>query len=190
MNQAPVQSDADLWAAVRLGDGAAFETIYRRHADAVYNYAFRRTGSWAQAEDITSMVFLEAWRRRVDAQLTNPYVLPWLYGITNNLCRRQWRTLMRFQRMLTKLPNNHVEPDPADEVVSRLDDERRMRLALEVVNHLSPDEQDVLALCVWAELSYADAAVALGLPIGTVRSRLSRARQKLRSESLANEEDE
>lgn len=183
-----MESDVELWAAVRLGDGAAFETIYQRHADAIYNYAFRRTGSWAQAEDITSMVFLEAWRRRVDAQLTTPLVLPWLYGIASNLCRRQWRTLMRFQRMLTKLPSNHVEPDPAEGVVSRLEDERRMRVALEAVRDLNQDEQDVIALCVWSDLTYAEAAAALGLPIGTVRSRLSRARQKIRRQTTPHEE--
>jgi RNA polymerase sigma-70 factor (ECF subfamily) len=116
-------------------------------------------------------------------------VLPWLYGIANNVCRRQWRTGARFQRMLLRLPNGHVEPDLADAVVSRLDDERRMRAALHAMRHLNPDEQDVIALCVWSDLGYAEAAMALGIPIGTVRSRLSRARQKLRRETTAEGEE-
>jgi RNA polymerase sigma factor (sigma-70 family) len=190
VNQAPAESDADLWASVRRGDSAAFERVYQRHADAIFNYAFRRTSSWAHAEDVTSMVFLEAWRRRNDTELTTQLVLPWLYGIANNICRRQWRTLMRFQRMLAKLPKDQAEPDPADAVVSRLEDERRMRAALEAVRDLSLDEQDVIALCVWSGLGYAEAAVALGVPIGTIRSRLSRARQKLRRETTTMEEEQ
>jgi RNA polymerase sigma factor (sigma-70 family) len=68
----------------------------------------------------------------------------------------------------------------ADDADARLDDERRMRGVLKSLGRLPGREQDVLALCAWADLSYEEAAVALGVPVGTVRSRLSRARARLR----------
>ncbi|HEX6444559.1 MAG TPA: RNA polymerase sigma factor [Streptosporangiales bacterium] len=174
------RSDADLWAMVGRDDPSAFGELFERHADAVYNHCFRRTGSWSTAEDLTSAVFLDAWRRRREVTLTTESLLPWLLAVANNDVRNQQRALWRRRRLVAKLPTAVVTPDPADEAAERVDDERAMQRVLKVFRKLTPDEQDVLALCVWAELSYADAAVALGVPVGTVRSRLARARQQLR----------
>lgn len=174
------RSDADLWAMVGRDDPSAFGELFERHADAVYNHCFRRTGSWSTAEDLTSAVFLDAWRRRREVTLTTESLLPWLLAVANNDVRNQQRALWRRRRLVAKLPTAVVTPDPADEAAERVDDERAMQRVLKVFRKLTPDEQDVLAMCVWAELSYADAAVALGVPVGTVRSRLARARQQLR----------
>lgn len=176
----PGGTDGELWRKAAKGDPSAFGALFERHADAVYNHCFRRTGSWSAAEDLASVVFLEAWRRRRDVSLSGESILPWLLAVANNVVRNRDRSLRRHRRLLTKLPPAVVAPDPADEAVSRVDDERAMRRVLQVFSRLLPDEQDVLALCVWAGLSYTDAAVALGVPVGTVRSRLSRARDHLR----------
>jgi RNA polymerase sigma-70 factor, ECF subfamily len=173
-------SDGDLWHNAAEGDPSAFGALFERHSDAVYNHCFRRTGSWEAAEDLASVVFLEAWRRRRDVSLSGESILPWLLAVANNVVRNRDRSLRRHRRLLAKLPAAVVAPDPAEEAVSRVDDERAMRRVLQVFTRLLPDEQDVLALCVWAGLSYTDAAVALGIPVGTVRSRLSRAREHLR----------
>ncbi|MBO0827287.1 MAG: sigma-70 family RNA polymerase sigma factor [Streptosporangiales bacterium] len=174
------RGDAELWAMVGRDDPSAFGELFERHADAVYNHCFRRTGSWSTAEDLTSAVFLDAWRRRHEVTLTTESVLPWLLAVANNDVRNQRRALWRRRRLIAKLPHAVVAPDPADEAAERIDDERAMQRVLKVFRKLTAGEQDVLALCVWAELSYADAAVALGVPVGTVRSRLARARQQLR----------
>lgn len=174
------RSDAELWAQVTNDDPSAFGELFERHADAVYNHCFRRTGSWSTAEDLTSAVFLDAWRRRHEVTLTTESVLPWLLAVANNDVRNQQRALWRRRRLVARLPAGVVQPDPADEAAERVDDEQAMKRILRVFRKLTADEQDVLALCVWAELSYADAAVALGIPVGTVRSRLARARQQLR----------
>lgn len=174
------RSDAELWTQVARDDPSAFGELFERHADAVYNHCFRRTGSWSTAEDLTSAVFLDAWRRRREVTLTTESVLPWLLAVANNDVRNQQRALWRRRRLVAKLPAAVVQPDPADETAERVDDERAMQRILRVFRKLTPDEQDALALCVWAELSYADAAVALGVPVGTVRSRLARARQQLK----------
>jgi RNA polymerase sigma factor (sigma-70 family) len=173
-------TDGELWRSAAKGDPSAFGALFERHADAVYNHCFRRTGSWEAAEDLASVVFLEAWRRRRDVSLSGESILPWLLAVANNVVRNRDRSLRRHRRLLAKLPPAVVAPDPADEATSRVDDERAMRRVLQVFTRLLPDEQDVLALCVWAGLSYSDAAVALGIPVGTVRSRLSRAREHLR----------
>jgi RNA polymerase sigma-70 factor (ECF subfamily) len=173
-------TDGELWRTAAGGDPSAFGALFERHSDAVYNHCFRRTGSWEAAEDLVSVVFLEAWRRRREVSLGGESILPWLLAVANNVVRNRERSLRRHRRLLAKLPRTMVAPDPADEAVSRVDDERAMRRVLEVFTRLLPDEQDVLALCVWAGLSYAAAAVALGVPVGTVRSRLSRAREHLR----------
>jgi len=174
-------TDADLWSRVGNHDPAAFRLVFERHSEAVYNHCFRRTASWSSAQDLTSAVFLEAWRRRRDVRLSEGSILPWLLAVANNACRNRDRSLRRQRRLLAKLPAAMITPDLADEVAGRIDDERAMSRVLEVWSQLTAPEQDVFALCVWAQLSYAEAAVALAVPIGTVRSRLSRARDHLRA---------
>jgi RNA polymerase sigma-70 factor (ECF subfamily) len=172
-------SDAVLWARSQSGDPDAFGLLFERHAKAIYNYCFRRVGDWATAEDLLSTVFLEAWRRR-DKALPPDKVLPWLYGIATNVVRNRRRTERRYAAALRRMPRPLPEPDYADSVAERADDERRMAQPLSLVASLPKREQDVLVLCVWMELSYEDVAFALGIPVGTVRSRLSRARARLR----------
>jgi RNA polymerase sigma factor (sigma-70 family) len=172
-------SDADLWAFSRAGDADAFGLLFERYASPIYNYCFRRIGNQATAQDLLSVVFLEAWRRR-DKELPPDKVLPWLYGIATNVVRHQRRSERRFAAALSRLPAGDTEPDFADNSAVRLDNERQAEQALRLLGTLPQREQDVLVLCVGMELSYEDAALALDLPVGTVRSRLSRARARLR----------
>jgi RNA polymerase sigma-70 factor (ECF subfamily) len=171
--------DSVLWSRSRAGDADAFGLLFERHAKAIYNYCFRRVGDWATAEDLLSIVFLEAWRRR-DKELSPDKVLPWLYGIATNVLRNRQRSERRFAAALGRIPEPQPEPGYSDIADERLDDERQMRKALTLIAQLPRHEQDVFALCGWSEMSYEDAALALGVPVGTVRSRLSRARQRLR----------
>jgi|SRR5579859_3059012 len=172
-------SDGRLWARSRAGDSGAFGLLFERHAKAIYNYCFRRVGDWAAAEDLVSIVFLEAWRRR-DKALPDDKVLPWLYGIATNVLRNRRRSERRFAAALRRMPPTEADADFAERSDERLDDQRRMRRVLDLLAELPRREQDVLALCSWMELSYEEAAFALNIPVGTVRSRLSRARIHLR----------
>jgi RNA polymerase sigma-70 factor (ECF subfamily) len=171
--------DAILWSRVRTGDADALGLLFERHAHAIYNYCFRRIGDWAAAEDMLSVVFLEAWRHR-DKELPPDKVLPWLYGIATNVVRNRRRSERRYRGALRRIPRPQDEPRFDDLSDSRLDEERQMRHVLALLSQLPKHEQDVFALCAWSEMSYADAALALGVPIGTVRSRLSRAREHLK----------
>jgi RNA polymerase sigma factor (sigma-70 family) len=185
MNWVMDQPDnGELWSAMRAGDADAFGALFERHARAIYNYCFRRTGDWARAEDLTSVVFLECWRRR-DVELKGDKVRPWLFGIATNVCRSQRRSLARHRAALRRLPAPDRALEFADDTLDRLEDERRMRALLAFVTRLPKREQDVLALCLWADLSYEEAASALDIPVGTVRSRLARARGRLRAHADA-----
>lgn len=164
-----------------------FGELFEQHADSVYNFCFRRLSDWAMAEDMTSAVFLEAWRRRDRVDLAEQPPLPWLLGVANNLMRNHRRSLRRARAALERFHASAATPDFGDELADRLDAERRMRAVRERIGALAPQEREALELCVWAELSYADAALALEVPVGTVRSRLSRARARLRE--LLDDED-
>lgn len=180
-------SDELLWScATHQRDGDAFGQLFERHADAIYNYCFRWTGNWSTAEDLTSVVFLEAWRRRNEVSFSGESVLPWLLVVASYAARNAQRTLRRHARLLKKLPRAGSEPDFTMDADHRIDAERQMARIHLALRGLGDGEREVLSLCDWAGLSYAEAANALGIPIGTVRSRLSRARQHIRELSQAD----
>jgi len=180
-------SDRSLWALARDGDAAAFGILFERHAVRIYNYCFRRTADWALAEDLTSATFLIAWRSHGRTPLEADSALPLLYGIATNALRNQRRSRQRGREALHRMPlPRPEESDFSEETAARLDDQAAMRRLLSVFSRLPRREQDVIALCDWSGLSYEDAAGALGLPIGTVRSRLSRGRHRLRELDAAS----
>lgn len=181
--------DSELWRRAAGHDGAAFAELFERHADAVYLHCFRRTASWSRAEELTSVVFLEAWRRRRAVRLYSDSILPWLLAVANNAIRNANRSLRRHQRLLAKLPAPLAAVDFGDDAARRLDDERSMAQILSILRALRTEEQEVVALCDWAGLSCTQAAAALDVPAGTVRSRLSRAHEHLRAR-LNEEADE
>jgi RNA polymerase sigma-70 factor (ECF subfamily) len=179
--------DRILWGQARDGDAAAFGIVFERHGGRIYNYCFRRTADWALAEDLTSATFLLAWRGLRREPLQAESALPLLYGIATNVLRNRRRSLKRGREAFGRLPLPRVEePDFAEEAATRLDDQAAMQQLLQLFSRLPRREQDVLALCEWSGLSYEDTAAALGVPIGTVRSRLARGRRRLRELAAAN----
>jgi len=173
-------TDDELVAELRLGASSALGELFDRYADRIYNYCFRRVGSWHQAEDLTSTTFLEVWRSRERAAAYDGTALPWLYGVATNVCRNATRSGRRHLRAVDRLPRE-VTADHADRVAEVIDSERRMQELLAALAGLSARDRDVLLLVGWSELTYEQAARALDVPVGTVRSRLARARQRLSS---------
>jgi RNA polymerase sigma factor (sigma-70 family) len=171
--------DIELWDRAVDGDHESFGVLFERHARSVYNHCFRRTASWADAEELTSAVFMEAWRRRREVRPIDDSARPWLLGVANNLLRNHRRSLRRYRAALARLPAPCAQPDPADDIAGRLADERQMSRVLALVERLPRRDQEVLALCAWSDLTYREAALVLGIPVGTVRSRLARARARL-----------
>jgi RNA polymerase sigma-70 factor (ECF subfamily) len=154
-----------------------FTELFDQHGRAVYNYCFRRTADWSLAEDLTSAVFLEAWRRRRDLRLET--ARPWLFGIATNLLRNQRRSLRRHAAALSRVTPLDPERDFADDLAERLDAESDARRLADHLRRLPRRHQDVIGLCLLAELTYEEAATALRIPVGTVRSRLARGRDRL-----------
>ncbi|WP_371603077.1 RNA polymerase sigma factor [Streptomyces sp. NBC_01220] len=173
-------------ARIRAGDPDAFGGLFDDHAQTVFRYAVRSTGDWAGAEDVVSLTFLEAWRLRGTLRESDEELKPWLLGIATNVLRNTRRAARRHEAALTRMPAAPAVPDFADELVGRIHDAEQLAAAQAALRRLRPKEREVFLLCVWDGLDYRDAARALGVPVGTVRSRLSRARKRLRG--LAEDE--
>ncbi|MBX3278538.1 MAG: RNA polymerase sigma factor [Acidobacteria bacterium] len=176
-------SDEDLLRRMLDGDGEAFEALYDRRQPSVYRFALRMSGSPAFAEDIAQEVFLALIREGVTFDPSRGSVAAYLFGMTRH---RVLRRLERERRMSSLtgedtedegfVPNGPVaSDDPLEDAVrsERVEWVRRAVLALPV------HYREVVVLCSLHDLSYETAAEILGCPVGTVRSRLNRARAML-----------
>jgi len=165
--------------AESLTDPARFGLIFDRHYDAIHRYLARRVG-WDLAEDLTANVFLAAFQSRTRFRPSGGDARPWLYGIATNILRRHLRTEVRRLRAYGRVPDPAATQIDGDALANRLDAERAGALIGDALAQLPEAERSVLLLVAWADLSYDEVAVALDIPIGTVRSRLHRARKRLR----------
>ncbi|NQX10225.1 RNA polymerase sigma factor [Microbacteriaceae bacterium VKM Ac-2855] len=157
------------------GDAEAFATMFDRHRDRVFGHALRLTRSAHDAEDATAMVFFEAWRKRRTVRVVDGSVVGWLLVATNFIVRNQRRSMNRYAGALAKLPPSPDADDHADEIGERLDRRSRETVVRAAFAGLNRADQDIITLCVLEEFSGAEAAAAFGIPVGTVKSRLSRA---------------
>ncbi|MGJ5826357.1 RNA polymerase sigma factor [Streptomyces ossamyceticus] len=174
---------------VRAGDPSAFAELFDAYARAVYNHAFRLTADWSTAEDVMAATFMEAWRLRDKVDEEGGSLRPWLLGIATNTARNQYRSNRRYRAAAqAAAAAERSVPDHAEEVADRLDGRQRLATALTALAKLRRPEREVIALCLGEGLDYEAAAEALGIPVGTVASRLSRARRKLRKLAEASEE--
>ncbi|HUB37875.1 MAG TPA: sigma-70 family RNA polymerase sigma factor [Streptosporangiaceae bacterium] len=178
--------DAALWQAAAAGEHAAFGQLFDRHATAVYNYLYRRTADWSAAEDLTAAVFLQAWRRRREVVFDRDSALPWLLGVARLQLRNATRSRARYLAALSRIGRQAVTEsavaDPADLVVSRLHDAQQVRELRAAIAGLPRQQREVIELCVYAGLDQQAAALSLGVPVSTVKSRLHRARHRLANE--------
>ncbi|MEU9452656.1 sigma-70 family RNA polymerase sigma factor [Streptomyces sp. NPDC048277] len=166
---------------VRAGEPSAFAELFDSYASAVYNHAFRLTADWSVAEDVMAATFLEAWRLRERVDPEGGSLRPWLLGIATNTARNQYRSNRRYRAAANAAAAAELAvPDHADEVADRIDGRHRLATALTALARLRGPEREVVTLCLGEGLDYEAAAQALGIPVGTVASRLSRARRKLR----------
>lgn len=163
---------------------AAFGAIFDRHFDRIHGYLQRQVGT-DLADDLSSQAFLVAFDRRASFDLTHESARPWLFGIAANLARRSFRDV---RRQLDAYARAGAEPslDEFDGVEERADAAALRPSLAAALAELTKDELETLLLHAWAELTYAEIAEALDVPVGTVRSRLNRVRRRL-GEPLATE---
>jgi RNA polymerase sigma factor (sigma-70 family) len=165
-----VDDDAHDWALALSGEGEAFGRIFDRHRDRVFRHSLRLVNGVADADDVVAITFLEAWRRRDSVRLVDRSTLPWLLVTATYSASNLRRAARRHRTLLAKLPADAHFPDHAETV----DDE-----AGRALGELSLADRQVITLCVLEGYSERDAAVALNVPPGTVKSRLSRAKARL-----------
>jgi RNA polymerase sigma factor (sigma-70 family) len=158
----------------------SFALLFQRHATGLGRYAARRLGP-GPAEDIVAETFLVAFRQRDHYDSARCDARPWLYGIAGNLIRRHHRDEVRQLRALARTGVDPVAESFTDRADARLAAGAASRAVAAAIAELDADQRDVLLLTTWAGLTYDQAAEALGIPEGTVRSRMNRARTRLRA---------
>ena len=169
-------TDAEL-VARSLDDPAEFAALFDRHATSVHRYLARRAGDLA--DDLLSETFLVAFRRRAAYRPEHVEVRPWLLGIATNVLRGHERSERRRYRALAReagRPQEHGD-DPADSGDRFTAQALRGPLAAALAG-LKARDRDALLLLAWGQLGYAEIAAVLDVPVGTVRSRLNRARRQ------------
>ncbi len=155
--------------------------LYEQHARTIHRYLARRLGT-DLADDLTADTFVTAIRRWPSYDHGQGPPIAWLYGIATNLARnhrRREKSELLATRRVQAQPQDHS--DSADAVIARIDSTRAAHELGPALAALKPPDRDVLLLIAWTELSYEEVAQALNIPIGTVRSRLHRARRTLKT---------
>jgi RNA polymerase sigma-70 factor (ECF subfamily) len=181
-------SDAAIIAR-SLEDPDAFSALFERHFAPVQRWLHRRVGGQL-AEDLAAETFTRAFDGRGRFDTARADAAPWLFGIANNLVHDHRRTELRRLRALARTPPTAgMQEDVATRATARADAAASGPALAAALAGLREQERDVVLLVAWAALDYEDVARALGVPVGTVRSRLHRARQALRA-ALNDEEDE
>lgn len=166
-------TDEEAWTAVLLGRGEAFGEVFDRHRARIHRHSRGLAPTWSDADDVVAITFLEAWRKRTDIAFVDGSMLPWLLRTATFTANNLNRASRRYAAALRRLPAGEVEPDHAD----GLDDGE----AVAALRSLSPIDQQVVTLCVLEGISTEDAARIMNVRVGTIKSRLSRAKARLRA---------
>jgi RNA polymerase sigma factor (sigma-70 family) len=180
------ESDAELWHRLRSADEDAFRGLFMRHSTAVYNFCFRRTASWSVAEDATQATFATLWRRAVRSEveaLKLDSARPALLRMARNECSNANRSRDRHLTLVDRV--RAEQRPPADNTASWVEAESTMAVIRQALAALPANQRDVVELVAWSGLSLAEAAAVLKISVGTVKSRLSRARARLARTELA-----
>lgn len=179
-------SDEMLWKGLRDGIETDFAALFRRHNKVVYNFAFRSTASWSHAEDITQATFATLWRRARDGRvdpLTRDSAVPILLAMARHEVLNTVRGNQRRLRLVHKIEEQ--SRSDGNNVSAWVDQEAGMARVRVVLDRLPEGQRAVIELVVWSGLGLAECADVLKVPVGTVKSRLSRARKKLATTDVA-----
>lgn len=179
----PEAGDAEVIQS-SLAEPERFEVIFHRYAPVVHGYLGRRAGP--AADDLLSEVFLIAFRKRGSFNMDAPSARGWLFGIASNLLARRSRAeTARYRALARFAAAPWVQADQIERSDARLDSEMSRRAIASGLAGLHPRDRDVLLMIAWGQMSYAEVAECLGIPVGTVRSRLNRARTRMRAHLLS-----
>lgn len=184
-----IQSEADLWASARSGEARAFTALFDQYQPAVFRSVRRLGASHHEAEDALAAAFLELWRRRNDVELINGSVYPWLVVAALNAHRNRVRTAVRYRAVLRRLHGDDERADPQELAENHLTERQRAAAVRRGLTRISRTDAALVVLVDLEGQDQRDAAHLLGLRPGTLRTRLHRARARLRSELVADSPD-
>jgi RNA polymerase sigma factor (sigma-70 family) len=156
-----------------------FALLFDKHAPHLYRYLARRADRQV-ADDLVAETFLAAFAKRDRYDLSYADARPWLYGIATNLINQHHREEARQDRIRQAAAAEPQVPGHADRVAADVTAQAMRSLLDEALTALQAGDRDVLLLIAWEQLTYQEVSRALAIPVGTVRSRLHRARAKLR----------
>lgn len=174
------QTDEHLWSAVVRGDGVAFAAIFDRHGDRVWRHAWRLMQHRQNTEDVVAAAFAEAWRRRSRVRIVDGSVLPWLLVTATNCARNARRSIRRNERLIAHIPLAPDAADTADVAADRLERLDAGTAVAAAMRELSEKDAALISLVLLEEVPLADAATALGMTYGAAKTRIHRAKQRLR----------
>lgn len=163
--------DAEDWERSVAGDGEAFGRIFDRHRDRLTRHSLRLVSHPHEVEDVVAITFLEAWRRRQQVRLVNGSILPWLLLTATNTSQNLRRSARRHQALLGRLPEPTAVVDNTDWIEGGV--------AMDALRLLGLPDRQVIVLCVLEGFTASEAATVLAVPLGTIKSRLSRAKRRL-----------
>jgi RNA polymerase sigma factor (sigma-70 family) len=173
--------DAELLARMAHDDAAAFGMLYDRHVQRVYAHCVGQLGTAQDADDLTAVVFLEAWRHRTGIRIVSGSALPWLLLTATNVARNHKRAMRRYRGALSRIPAPEVIHDHAEDVAQRHATAPAVTALADALSKLNASDREVISLCLLGGLSYQETAEILGLSHAAVRSRLLRARRSIRA---------
>jgi RNA polymerase sigma-70 factor (ECF subfamily) len=166
--------------AASLHEPARFAVVFDRHYEEISAYLSRRAGR-PLAEELASETFVRAFAARAGYDLAYPDAKPWLYGIATNLLRQHARSEERRRQAYARALERDDAVDELDLVAGRIDASAGTRVLVAALARLSPSDRDTLLLFALTDLEYEGIALATGVPVGTVRSRLHRVRRHLQA---------
>lgn len=167
-----MSTDEEAWSAALSGDGESFGVIFDRHQARVHRHLLGLAATPSDVDDLVAVTFLETWRKRESVRFVDGSMLPWLLRTATYTAKNARRSARRYRAALSRLPKTEDHPDHADNIGDGD--------AMTALRELSAADQQVITLCVIEGVSHADAAEVLGVRIGTVKSRLSRAKARMR----------
>ncbi len=165
--------DASDWTRVRAGDAAALGALFDRHEARLFRHASRLLTTREDAKDAVTIAFFELWRKRSTVRLVEGSPLPWLLNTVSNSARNLERSSRRYRGLIARAPRPEYVPEATGSDESGI---------LAALKRLPAKEQSVVVLTVLEGYPDREVAQTLGIPVGTVKSRLARARTRLRDE--------
>jgi len=177
-----VVSEVEVWTRACANDGRAFTSLFDRHRDRVFRHVLRLVDNAHDAEEVTSASFFELWRRRGSVVLVGDSVLPWLLVTAGHIARNVSRGTRRYRALFDSLPRADATADAEQIAVAHIEEGESVGCLKAAMRKLKPTDVSLVVLVVLEDFAVTEAATLVGLSHGAARTRLHRAKGKIREQ--------